>query len=48
MNHIMDDCVWVNVHLLPHSEVTIELRLELGYGMRWTLKDKAFRGCLEP
>ena len=45
---IMRECVWVNLHLLPHQEMTIECRIELGYGMRWTIKDNAFRGFLEP
>lgn len=47
-SQIIKDCVWVNLHLLPHQEMTIECRIELGYGMRWTLKENAFRGFLEP
>lgn len=31
------DCVWMNVHTLPHSDYTVELRVEAGYGIRWTV-----------
>ena len=47
-SQILKECVWINLHLLPHSEEIIECRVDLGYGMRWTLKDSAFRGFLEP
>jgi hypothetical protein len=39
--------VWVNAHILPHSEHIIECRVEKGYGIRWTIKGD-FRGFLEP
>lgn len=47
LNMIISEAVWVNLHLLPHQEVVIEIRIEQGYGMRWTI-DGTFRGFLEP
>ena len=44
---MLRDCVWVNVHIIVHSEIIIECRIEQGYGMRWT-GDGRFRGFLEP
>ena len=44
---IIDECVWINAHILPHSEHIIEARNQKGYGIRWTIKGE-FRGFLEP
>lgn len=44
---IIDECIWVNAHILPHSEHIIECRNSKGYGIRWTIKGE-FRGFLEP
>jgi hypothetical protein len=44
---IISDSVWVNAHILPHSEMIIECRVEKGYGIRWTIAGE-FRGFLEP
>ena len=44
---ILRECIWVNAHILPHSEHIIECRNEKGYGIRWTIKSE-FRGFLEP
>mmetsp|Transcript_13345 Transcript_13345/g.15477 ORF Transcript_13345/g.15477 Transcript_13345/m.15477 type:complete len:143 (-) Transcript_13345:28-456(-) len=44
---VINECIWINLHLLPHSEYTLELRLKEGYGIRWTEKP-IFRGFLEP
>ena len=44
---IIDEAIWVNAHILPHSEHIIECRNEKGYGIRWTIKGE-FRGFLEP
>lgn len=46
-NRIFDECVWMNVHSLPHDEFIIEIRMEQGYGIRWSI-DGTFRGFLEP
>ena len=47
MNIILETCVWINVHILPHSEIIVECRVEEGYGIRWGVKG-TFRGFLEP
>jgi len=47
VNKILDECVWINIHALPHNEVIMECRIEKGYGARWTLRGE-FRGFLEP
>eukprot|EP00457_Paulinella_chromatophora_P007576 gb/GEZN01007599.1/.p1 GENE.gb/GEZN01007599.1/~~gb/GEZN01007599.1/.p1 ORF type:complete len:338 (+),score=24.94 gb/GEZN01007599.1/:159-1172(+) len=39
---------WVNLHLLPHDVATFEVRVEGGYGARWSGDGLAFRGFLEP
>lgn len=44
---IISQCVWVNVHILPHSEIIVECREEQGYGIRWAINGD-FRGFLEP
>lgn len=48
LNLFLKDCVWINIHLLPHQLVIIELRIEKGYGIRWQVNDGMFRGFLEP
>jgi hypothetical protein len=47
IERILKNCVWINVHTLPHAEYVIEIRVEAGYGARWTLSGE-FRGFLEP
>ena len=44
----LENCVWINIHLLPHQLVIIELRIDKGYGIRWQANDGMFRGFLEP
>ena len=44
----LKECVWINIHLLPHQLVIIELRIDKGYGIRWQANDGMFRGFLEP
>ena len=48
LNLFLDECVWINIHLLPHELVIIELRIDKGYGIRWQINDGMFRGFLEP
>jgi hypothetical protein len=45
---ILDHAVWKNIHSLPHALTTMEIRNELGYGVRWYIEDQSFRGFLEP
>ena len=33
---ITSDCVWMNVHTLPHALHVFEIRNSRGYGARWT------------
>ena len=47
LDEILRDCIWINVHIIVHSEIIVECRIEQGYGMRWT-GDGRFRGFLEP
>ena len=48
LNLFINECVWINIHLLPHNLVIIELRIDKGYGIRWQVNDGMFRGFLEP
>ncbi len=53
----MEECIWINVHWLPHDEHIVEVilaritasqcRVQKGYGARWC-SDGKFRGFLEP
>jgi len=47
LQKMLDDCVWINIHFLPHSIQIIELRNNRGYGMRWQIGGE-FRGLIEP
>jgi hypothetical protein len=47
LNKFLKECVWINIHGLPHDIPIIELRVDLGYGIRWRI-DGVFRGFLEP
>ena len=46
-NRILDECVWINMHLLPHNNQIIEIRESKGYGARWKVSGE-FRGFVEP
>jgi hypothetical protein len=35
VDRILCDAVWRNVHMLPHDQVTFEVRCAKGYGARW-------------
>ena len=48
LNLFLEECVWINMHLLPHNLIIIELRIDKGYGIRWQVNDGMFRGFLEP
>jgi hypothetical protein len=47
LNLFLDECIWINIHSLPHETPIVELRNEKGYGIRWMI-DGVFRGFLEP
>jgi hypothetical protein len=46
-NRILDECVWINIHCLQHSNKVLEIRNNKGYGIRWNLNGE-FRGLIEP
>ena len=48
LEKILNECVWINIHGLPHDVGIIEIRVEKGYGMRWEINNNFFRGFLEP
>jgi hypothetical protein len=49
VNRILCHAAWINVHLLPHDEPVVEVRVAKGYGARWSVREpQIFRGFLEP
>jgi hypothetical protein len=49
LTRIFENAVWINLHLLPHDEPVLEVRVAKGYGARWSLREPlTFRGFLEP
>lgn len=48
VTRILDECTWANAHLLPHDLAMFEVRVQDGYGARWTADGAFFRGFLEP
>ena len=49
LSKILTNTVWINLHILPHDEPVIEIRVAKGYGARWSVSSvKEFRGFLEP
>lgn len=45
---LLDNCVWINSHMLPHEVPVLEVRVAEGYGARWLADGSQFRGFLEP
>ncbi|XP_048332695.2 uncharacterized protein LOC107422004 isoform X3 [Ziziphus jujuba] len=46
--HLVTNCCWLNVHIVPpHGEV-FEIRVADGYGARWSKDGSQFIGFLEP
>jgi hypothetical protein len=48
LNLFLENCIWINIHGLPHQIGIIELRNDKGYGIRWEVESCFFRGFLEP
>lgn len=48
LGKIFENCVWINIHVLPHDVYVLEIRCAQGYGLRWSHDGKTFRGFLEP
>nr|XP_043630512.1 uncharacterized protein LOC122601843 [Erigeron canadensis] len=48
ISHLIAHCCWLNVHnVAPHGAV-FEIRVQDGYGARWSLNPTKFIGFLEP
>uniref|UniRef100_A0A804IE70 ASCH domain-containing protein n=1 Tax=Musa acuminata subsp. malaccensis TaxID=214687 RepID=A0A804IE70_MUSAM len=48
VNHLLNNCCWMNVHLIqPHGPV-FEIRVPEGFGARWSKDGLKFIGFLEP
>eukprot|EP00002_Diphylleia_rotans_P034873 TRINITY_DN7536_c0_g1_i1.p1 TRINITY_DN7536_c0_g1~~TRINITY_DN7536_c0_g1_i1.p1 ORF type:complete len:285 (+),score=53.03 TRINITY_DN7536_c0_g1_i1:44-898(+) len=48
LERLLDSAVWMNIHLLPRDVAVFEIRIEEGYGARWSADGVQFRGFLEP
>ncbi|XP_020253019.1 uncharacterized protein LOC109830224 isoform X2 [Asparagus officinalis] len=36
INHLVDDCCWMNIHFIKPHECVFEVRVHEGYGARWS------------
>ncbi|KAF8907767.1 hypothetical protein CPB85DRAFT_823956 [Mucidula mucida] len=45
---VMDRCSWRNLHWLPRQVLVYEVRIEEGYGMRWSQDRSEMENCVEP
>ncbi|XP_042984725.1 uncharacterized protein LOC122313629 isoform X1 [Carya illinoinensis] len=48
IRHLIADCGWLNVHIVPPHGVVFEIRVADGYGARWSKDGSEFIGFLEP
>lgn len=48
ISRVLDGGVWLNCHCLPHEATVFEVRQGEGYGARWAVDSRLFRGFLEP
>ncbi|TGZ70777.1 hypothetical protein CRM22_003000 [Opisthorchis felineus] len=48
VNQILDDAMWINIHELPGSIPTLEVRTAQGHGVRFDYEPLRFRGFVEP
>ena len=48
LDRILEHCVWINIHCLPHEVICLEVRDINGFGGRWDLTNQSFRGFVEP
>ncbi|KAK1418957.1 hypothetical protein QVD17_28111 [Tagetes erecta] len=48
INHLIAHCCWLNVHIVPPHGPVFEIRVQDGYGARWSLNPTKFIGFLEP
>ena len=48
LEYLLKEAVWCNIHYLPNDVPVYEVRLASGFGARWNVDGKVFRGLLEP
>eukprot|EP01087_Luapelamoeba_hula_P019563 TRINITY_DN6489_c0_g1_i1.p1 TRINITY_DN6489_c0_g1~~TRINITY_DN6489_c0_g1_i1.p1 ORF type:complete len:444 (-),score=81.74 TRINITY_DN6489_c0_g1_i1:27-1358(-) len=48
LSKLLQNAVWLNIHMLPHDLAFLEVRVAEGYGARWSADGSEFRGFLEP
>lgn len=48
IHRILEHCIWINIHMLPHDITCLEVREGKGFGARWDLTEHFFRGFVEP
>lgn len=48
VNCLLNQCCWMNAHMLQPNEGVFEIRVREGYGARWSLDGSKFIGFLEP
>lgn len=48
LRRLLNEAVWINIHCLPNEEPVVEVRVSQGYGARWLIAKKMFRGFVEP
>ncbi|KAK9288552.1 hypothetical protein L1049_017011 [Liquidambar formosana] len=48
INHLISHSCWLNVHIVPPNGAVFEIRVEGGYGARWSKDGTKFVGFLEP
>ena len=48
LRRLLNEAAWLNIHCLPNEEPILEVRVTQGYGARWLIQKKSFRGFVEP
>lgn len=48
LRRLLNEAAWINIHCLPNEEPVLEVRVSEGYGARWLIEKKIFRGFVEP
>ncbi|KAF3330905.1 hypothetical protein FCM35_KLT04259 [Carex littledalei] len=48
INRLLEDCCWMNIHLIQPYGPVFEIRVHEGYGARWSHNGSKFIGFLEP
>lgn len=46
--HLLTECCWLNMHIVPPHGTVLEIRNKDGYGARWSADGTKFIGFLEP